>query len=73
MTFASVSQFHVYLPWGQCPFSIVSYYCLKCASGSIRFQLGEGPSRGLLRDYERSDGPLFQALFRTWLRALGAG
>ena len=27
-----------------------------------RFQLGEGPSRGLLRDYEPSDGPSFQAL-----------
>ena len=30
--------------------------------GSSRFQLGEGPSRGLLRDYEPSDGPSFQAL-----------
>ena len=37
-------------------------YCLKCESGSSRFQLGEGPSRGLLRDYELSDGPSFQAL-----------
>ena len=25
MTFASGSQFHVYLPWGQCPFGIVSF------------------------------------------------
>ena len=24
---ASASQFHVYLPWGQCPFRIVSYSC----------------------------------------------
>ena len=24
MIIASASQFHVYLPWGQCPFSIVS-------------------------------------------------
>ena len=24
VTFASASQFHVYLPWGQSPFSIVS-------------------------------------------------
>ena len=38
MIIASVSQFHVYLPWGQ------------CESGSSLFQLGEGPSRGLLRD-----------------------
>ena len=30
--------------------------CLKCESGSSRFQPGEGPSRGLLRDYEHSDG-----------------
>ena len=29
---------------------------LKCESGSSRFQPGEGPSRGLLRDYEPSDG-----------------
>ena len=35
--------------------------CLKCESGSSRFQPGEGPSRGpsrgLLCDYEPSDGP----------------
>ena len=29
---------------------------LKCENGSSRFQPGEGPSRGLLRDYEPSDG-----------------
>ena len=29
----------------------------KCESGSCHFQPGEGPSRGLLRDYEPSDGP----------------
>ena len=28
-------------------------------------QPGEGPSRGLLRDYEPSDGPSFQALLLT--------
>ena len=28
---------------------------------------GEGPSRGLLRDYESSDGPSFQALLGTQL------
>ena len=28
----------------------------KCESTSRRFQPGEGPSRGLLRDYEPSDG-----------------
>ena len=38
---------------------------LKCESGSSHFQLGEGPSRGLLRDYEPSDGPSFQALALT--------
>ena len=27
----------------------------------IFFQLGEGPSRGLLRDYEPSDGPPFSS------------
>ena len=43
--------------------------CLKCESGSSRFQLGEGPRRGLLRDYESSDGASFQALVergRAW-------
>ena len=30
--------------------------CLKCESGSSRFQPGEGPSRGLLSDYEPFDG-----------------
>ena len=34
--------------------------CLKCESGSRRFQPGEGPSRGLLRDYETSDGPFLK-------------
>ena len=29
---------------------------------SRRFQPGEGPSRGLLRDYESLCGPSFQAL-----------
>ena len=38
--------------------------CLKCESGSSRFQPGEGPSRGLLRDYEpRMD--FFEALVAT--------
>ena len=39
--------------------------CLKCESGSSRFQPGKGPSRGLLRDYEPSDllrMELFEAL-----------
>ena len=27
-------------------------------NSSSRFQPGEGPSRGLLRDYEPSDGPI---------------
>ena len=35
-----------------------------------RFQPGEGPSRGLLRDYKPSDGPSFQALLTTDLLVL---
>ena len=35
---------------------------MKGESASRRFQPGEGPSRGLLRDYEPLDGPSFQAL-----------
>ena len=31
----------------------------KSESGSSRFQPGEGFSRGLLRDYEHSDGPFW--------------
>ena len=41
---------------------------IKCESGSSRFQPGEGPSRGLLRDYEPSDAvrmELFEALMET--------
>ena len=32
--------------------------------------VGEGPSRGLLRDYEPSDGPSFQALIlsESWFK-----
>ena len=33
-----------------------------CESGSSRFQQGEGPSRGLLRDCEPLYGPSFPAL-----------
>ena len=33
----------------------------------MRFQPGEGPSRGLIRDYEPSDGPSFEALLATGL------
>ena len=42
------------------------YQCLNsvlianCESGSSRFQPGEGPSRGLLRDYESSDEPFLK-------------
>ena len=36
--------------------------------GSSRFQPGEGPSRGLLREYEPSDGPFFEALRATQRR-----
>ena len=42
--------------------------------GSSRFQPGEGPSRGLLRDYEPSDSirmELFEALVCTHLVWLG--
>ena len=38
---------------------------MECESAGKRFQLGEGPSRGLLPDYEPSDGPPFQALPTT--------
>ena len=31
-------------------------------AGGIRFQPGEGPSKGLLRDYEPSCQPSFEAL-----------
>ena len=65
MTFALVSQFHVYLPWGQCPFSIVSQQFLKCKSASRTFQPGEGPSMCLLRDCKTSRNlwqPQIQAL-----------
>ena len=37
-------------------------------SGSSRFQPGEGPSRGLLRDYEPSDGT-FEALVISCLES----
>ena len=63
------TSFHVYLPWSQCSFSIVSQ-CLKCKNGSSRFQPGEGPSRGLLRGYGPLDGPSFQALKQIYLVTL---
>ena len=42
-----------------------------CESGSSRFQPGEGPSRGLLRDYEPSDAIRMQ-LFEALQVTLGA-
>ena len=58
MIIASRTQFHIERPWGQCLFSIVSLQCRKCESASRRFQPGEGPSWGLLRDCE-TDGSLY--------------
>ena len=49
---------------------------LKCESGSSRFQPGEGPSRGLLRDYEPSDAirmELFEALVCMLAMSAGKG
>ena len=48
MIIASASHFHVYLPC----LSPCLAQCLKCKSSSRRFQAGEGPSSGLLRDCE---------------------
>ena len=44
--------------------------CLKCESGSSRFQPGEGPSRGLLRDCTTSLINQFAALTRSPEEAL---
>ena len=45
--------------------------CLKCESGSSRFQPGEGPSRGPLRDYEPSDSDgAFWSTNSHWCRVL---
>ena len=62
MKIASASQFYIFLPRVQHPFSIV---CLKCESASRCFPPGGGHCRGLLRDYEPSDGPSFEALRTT--------
>ena len=48
MTFASASQFHVYLPW----VNVCLSQLLKYESASWHFPPGEGPSRGLIRDCE---------------------
>ena len=49
MIIVSRTQFHVERLWG-----LNSVLNVKAVVS--RFQLGEGPSRGLLRDYEPSDG-----------------
>ena len=47
----SSTQFHVYLPWVK-PFEhsilIYLFFILKCKNTGKHFQLGKGPSRGLL-------------------------
>ena len=35
MIFASATQFHIYLPWGQCLFSIVSVLNVKVLVGAF--------------------------------------
>ena len=63
MIIASLTQFHAGRPWGQRLNTCLALaLCLKCESGSSRFQPAEGPSRGLFRDYEPSDGPSFESL-----------
>ena len=54
MIIASSSQFHNYLPWGQRKISIVNIVLNVKALA---------PIRGLLRDYEPSNGPSFQSLY----------
>ena len=46
---------------------------LACESGSSRFQLGEGPGRGLLRDYEPSDGTFSSTSYCAGLSIIGPG
>ena len=46
--------------------------CLQCESGSSRFQLGEGPSRGLLRDCTTSTMDRFAALVDTGVSRVAA-
>ena len=64
MIIAPRTQFHVEKPWGQRPFSIVSYSrpSLMMIASLNQFQPGEGPSRGFVRDYEPSCWPSFEAL-----------
>ena len=63
MIIALASQFHIHLPWGQHPFTL-------CLNSVLNVKVStRGPSRGLLRDYEPSDGPSFQALSATALSA----
>ena len=45
-----------------CGVNISLALCLKCESTRRHFQPGEGPSTGLLRDYEPWCGPSFEAL-----------
>ena len=48
MTFASASQFHVYLLWVNACLAL----CLKCENTTRHSRPREGPSRGLLCDCE---------------------
>ena len=67
MTFASGTQFHVYLPRGQCLFSVLN---VKAVVAVFNQEKGEGPSRGLLRDYEPSDGA-FWSTSQCWHSVIG--
>ena len=44
---------------------------MKAVVASSRFQPGEGPSRGLLRDYDPSDGPSFKAIVTSQINDVG--
>ena len=55
LAFVSASQFHIYSPWVNAHLAWClnsASVCLICESASRRFQPGEGPCRGLLRDCE---------------------
>ena len=69
MIFVLGTLFHIYFYCGLTPIQ----QCLKCESASRRFQLGEGPSRGLFRACTTgcgTDGSICGTILDFWVISL---
>ena len=61
MIIASATQFHFYLPWGQCPFSIVSFLNVKALVGAFNQE------KALVGDDGSFAAPVVRLCDQSWV------